>query len=303
MNLTNISVTPMHIAFNEVCRKAEARGMRVTGSELVGLIPLQSLLDAGKYFLLKQKRSAGVSEKELIRMAIISMGLDELAPFKPEERIIEYLLKDPANEKLIRLSLQDFADETASESSAPGGGSVSAYLGALGAGLGAMVANLSAQKSDWESFGAWAEKASENKKELLSLVDADTKAFEGIMEARALPKTTESEKEFRIKALQAATLRAIEVPFRVMQVALKSMDVIKAMAATGNPNSKSDAGVGALCARSAVLGAWLNVCINALGNENDKQISTILAEGNKLQNSAIALEAEILDIISLKPKA
>ncbi len=303
MNLTNISVTPLHIAFDEVCRKAEARGMRVTGSELVGLIPLQSLLDAGKYFLQKQKRSAGVSEKELIRMAIISMGLDELAPFKPEERIIEYLLKDPANEKLIRLSLEDFADETASESPAPGGGSVAAYLGALGAGLGAMVANLSAQKGDLESFGAWAEKASEYKKELLSLVDADTKAFEGIMEARALPKTTESEKEARTKALQTATLHAIEVPFRVMHVAVKSMDVLKAMAANGNPNSKSDAGVGALCTRSSVLGAWLNVCINALGNENDKQISSILDEGNKLRDSAIALEAEILDIISPKPKA
>jgi glutamate formiminotransferase/formiminotetrahydrofolate cyclodeaminase len=303
MNLTNISITPLHIAFDEVSRKAEARGMRVTGSELVGLIPLQSLLDAGKYFLKKQKRSTGVSEKELIRMAIITMGLDELAPFKPEERIIEYLLKDPEDEKLIRLSLRDFADETASESPAPGGGSVAAYLGALGAGLGAMVANLSAQKTDWEPFSNWAEKASDYKKELISLVDADTKAFEGIITARALPKTTEAEKAFRKKTIERATILAIEVPYRVMKVSLQSMDVLKAMAIDGNPNSKSDAGVGALCARSAVMGAYLNVCINAAGSESDKNISNILAEGRKMQDSAVEREKEILDLISLTPKA
>jgi glutamate formiminotransferase / formiminotetrahydrofolate cyclodeaminase len=299
MNLTNISITPLHIAFDEVCRKSEARGIRVTGSELVGLIPLQSLLDAGKYFLKKQNRSTGVSEKELIRIAIITMGLDELSPFKPAERIIEYLLKNPEEEKLIRLSLTDFADETASESPAPGGGSVAAYMGALGAGLGAMVANLSAHRNNWESFSDWAGKASEYKKELISLVDADTKAFEGILFARNLPKNTEEEKANRMKAMQEANLRAIQVPFRVMQVSLKSMEVIKAMAVDGNPNSKSDAGVGALCARSAVLGAWLNVCINAAGSESDKNISSMLAEGKKMQTLAMEKEKEILVLTGL----
>ena len=303
MNLTNISITPLHITFEEVCRKADARGMRVTGSELVGLIPLKSLVDAGKYFLTKQKRSTGVSEKELIRIAILTMGLDELAPFKPGERIIEYLLKDPSDEKLIKLSLADFADETASESPAPGGGSVAAYLGALGAGLGAMVANLSAQKNDWEIFSGWAEKATAYKNELVSLVDADTKAFEAIMHARALPKSTETEKAGRAKAIQAATVQAIEVPFQVMQAALKSMEVIEAMARDGNPNSRSDAGVGALCVRSAVMGAYLNVCINATGSESDKKISYMLEEGKKMQNMAVAKEKEILDLIGLTPKA
>ena len=302
MNLTNISVTPLHVAFDEVCRKAEARGIRVTGSELVGLIPLQSLLDAGKYFLKKQKRSAGVSEKELIRIATISMGLNELAPFKPEERIIEYLLKDPVDDKLVRLSLTDFADETASESPAPGGGSVAAYIGALGASLGAMVANLSAQKKEWESFSDWAEKATGYKKELISMVDADTRAFEGIMAARSLPKSTESEKEFRINAIEKATLHAIEVPFHVMKISLQSMDVLKVMAAEGNPNSKSDAGVGAVCARSAVIGAYLNVCINAAGSASDN-IAAILSEGRKIQDLAIAKEKEILDLIGLTPNA
>ena len=297
MNLTNISVTPLHVAFDEVCRKAEARGIRVTGSELVGLIPLQSLLDAGKYFLKKQKRSAGVSEKELIRIATISMGLNELAPFKPEERIIEYLLKDPVDDKLVRLSLTDFADETASESPAPGGGSVAAYIGALGASLGAMVANLSAQKKEWESFSDWAEKAAGYKKELITMVDADTRAFEGIMAARSLPKSTESEKAFRINAMEKATLHAIEVPFHVMKISLQSMDVLKVMAAEGNPNSKSDAGVGAVCARSAVIGAYLNVCINATGSASDN-IAAILSEGRKIQESAVAKEKEILDLIS-----
>ena len=303
MNLTNISITPLHIAFDEVCSKAEARGIRVTGSELVGLIPLQSLIDAGKYFIKKQKRSAGISEKELIRIAIITMGLNELAPFKPEERVIEYLLKEPDDEKLLRLSLNNFADETASESPAPGGGSVAAYIGALGASLGAMVANLSAQKKDWESFSDWAEKATGYKKELLSLVDADTKAFEGIMEARSLPKTTDTEKASRTGAIKKATMHAIEVPFHVMKISLQSMDVLKAMAIEGNPNSKSDAGVGAVCARSAVIGAYLNVCINAVGSESEKDIAAILSEGKKIQESAVMREKEILDLIGLTPNA
>jgi glutamate formiminotransferase/formiminotetrahydrofolate cyclodeaminase len=299
MNLTNISVTPLHVAFDEVCRKAESRGLRVTGSELVGLIPLQSLLDAGKYFLRKQNRSAGVSEKELIRIAIITMGLNELAPFKPEERIIEYLLKQPEDDKLVRLSLTDFADETASESPTPGGGSVAAYLGVLGASLGAMVANLSAQKKEWKSFSNRAEEATANKKELISLVDADTKAFEGIMAARALPKFTAAEKTFRKNAIEKATMQAIEIPFRVMKVALQSMDVLQAMATEGNPNSKSDAGVGAVCARSAVIGAYLNVCINAAGSETSNNISGILSEARKIRDSAVEKENEILKIINL----
>ena len=303
MNLTNISVTPLHVAFDEVCRKAEARGIRVTGSELVGLIPLQSLLDAGKYFLKKQKRSAGVSEKELIRIAIISMGLNELTPFKPEEKVIEYLLKEPGEDKLVRMSLTYFSDETASESPAPGGGSVAAYLGALGASLAAMVANLSAQKKEWESFSDWAEKAIVYNKELISLVDADTKAFEGILSARNLPKTTEKERVFRKNEIEKATMYAIEVPLRVMKVSLQSMDVLKAMAVEGNPNSKSDAGVGALCARSAVMGAYLNVCINATGTENANNISDILSKGRKMQETAVAKEKEILDLIGLTPKA
>jgi glutamate formiminotransferase / formiminotetrahydrofolate cyclodeaminase len=303
MNLTNLSITPLHIAFDEVCRKAEARGLRVTGSELVGLIPLESLLQAGRYFLKKQKRSTGVSEKELIRIAVISMGLSELAPFKPEEKIIEYLLKNPEDGSLVRLSLSEFADETASESPAPGGGSVAAYLGALGAALGAMVANLSAQKDNWESFSDWAEKASVLKNELISLVDADTRAFTGIMQSRALPRNTDAEKTIRIKAIQEATNRAIEIPYRVMQLSLKSMDIIKAMAIEGNQNSKSDAGVGAVCARSAVLGAYLNVCINAIGSEKEKNISSILEEGNKMQKEAISKEKEILGLIGLTRNA
>jgi glutamate formiminotransferase/formiminotetrahydrofolate cyclodeaminase len=300
MNLTNLNITPLHVAFDEVCRTADARGLRVTGSELVGLIPLKSLVDAGKYFLNKQQRSAGVSEKELVRIAILSMGLNELSPFKPEERIIEYLLKNPADEHLIGLSLADFADETSSESPAPGGGSVAAYVGALGAGLSAMVANLTAQKKDWTVFGKWAEKASLLKKELLLLVDADTKAFEGIIQARNLPKNTEGEIEFRNKTLRATTIHAIQVPYQVMQAAYSSMEIIEAMAREGNPNSKSDAGVGALCARSAVWGAWLNICINAAGSESEKQISDILMDGKKILSQTIQKEKEILDFIELR---
>ncbi len=303
MNLTNLSITPLHIAFDEVCRKAEARGIRVTGSELVGLIPLESLIEAGRYFLKKQKRSAGLSEKELIRIAVISMGLNELAPFKPEEKIIEYLLKDPQDENLIKLSLSDFADETASESPAPGGGSVAAYLGALGAALGAMVANLSAQNDKWESFSDWAEKASVLKNELLSLVDADTSAFRGIMQSRGLPGNTDEEKTIRKKAIKEATDKAIEVPYRVMQLSLKTIDILKLISIEGNQNSKSDAGVGAICARSAVLGAYLNICINAIGREKEKNITSILEEGNKMQAIAIDKEKEILDLIGLTPNA
>jgi len=304
MNLTNIEVTPVHIAFDEVCTKAAERGMRVTGSELVGLIPLKAMLDAGKYFLLKQQRSVGVSEKELIKIAIKSMGLDELAPFKPEERIIEYLLKDKANSKLVSMSLTDFADETASESPAPGGGSISAYAGVLGASLATMVANLSSHKKGWDNrwkeFSDWAEKGQYYKDELIKLVDLDTTAFNKIMESFGLPKGTDEEKAARDKAIQDATKYAIDIPFKVMQMAHGSLTVIKAMAEEGNPNSISDAGVAALCARTAVLGAFLNVKINASGYKDKSYTNDIIKEGEELERQAIALEKEIIDLVNSK---
>ena len=304
MNLTNINTTPVHIAFDEVCRKADARGIRVTGSELVGLVPLRSLTDAGKYFLQKQKRSVGVSEKELIKIAVKSMGLDELGPFKPEERVIEYLLKNKADSKLVNMTLTDFADETASESPAPGGGSISAYVGALGVSLATMVANLSSHKKGWdgrwEEFSHWAEKGEQYKNELVKLVDADTKAFNQIMNSFGLPKSTDEEKAVRSKAIQEATKFAIEIPFRVMQVSYDSMEVIKAMAETGNPNSVSDAGVGALCARSAVMGAFMNVRINAGGYEDKTFVTDVLNRGREIENKTIALETEILKTIDGK---
>ncbi len=304
INLTNINVTPMHIAFDEACKKAAERGMRVTGSELVGLIPLKAMTDAGKYFLEKQKRSAGVSEKELIKIAVRSLGLDELSPFKPEERIIEYQLKNASDEKLVRMSLKDFADETASESPAPGGGSISAYAGALGISLATMVANLSSHKPGWDErwkeFSDWAEKGQQLKQKLISLVDADTAAFNRIMEAFALPKGTDEEKKQRTIAIQAATKIAIEIPFQVMQAAFDSMEVIKAMAETGNPNSISDAGVGALCARAAVMGAFMNVRINATSFEDKLYVEDIISRGKAMQNKAIEREQQILQIVDSK---
>lgn len=304
MNLTNIEVTPVHKAFDEVCNKAHERGIRVTGSELVGLIPLKAMLEAGKYFLRKQQRSVGVSEKELIKIAIKSMGLDELGPFITEERIIEYLLKDKADSKLISMSLTEFADETASESPAPGGGSISAYVGSLGASLAGMVANLSSHKKGWDSrwleFSDWAEKAQQYKNELLSLVDMDTAAFNKIMESFSLPKTTDEEKALRDKAIQDATKYAIEIPFKVMQAALNSMDVIKEMVEIGNPNSVTDAGVAALCARTAVLGAFMNVKINASGYKDKDYVVDIIYKGNEIERKAIALEAEIIEMVNDK---
>ncbi len=304
MNLTNIRVTPVHVAFDEVCRAAAERGIRVTGSELVGLIPLQAMLDAGKYFLEKQQRSTGVSEKELIRIAILSMGLDELGPFKPEERIIEYQLREPGTNKLVKMSLTDFADETASESPAPGGGSISAYVGALGAALGAMVANLSSHKKGWDDrwavFGGWAVKGQGHKDELLRLVDADTRAFNGIMVAFALPKSNDAEKKLRHAAIQQATRTAIEVPYLVMESAFASLEVIEAMVAEGNPNSVSDAGVGALCARAAVLGAFLNVRINAGGYDDKGYVDDILRRGTAIVEKTIAFERNILAIVNEK---
>lgn len=304
INLTNINVTPVHIAFDEVSKKATERGMRATGSELVGLIPLNSLLDAGKYFLKKQKRSTGVSEKELIKIAVKSLGLDELAPFKPEQRVIEYLLKDPSKAKLISMNLAEFADETASESPAPGGGSISAYVGALGVSLGTMVSNLSSHKlgwdERWEEFSDWAEKGQKIKDELLKLVDEDTNAFNKIMAAFGLPKTTEEEKKARTLAIQSATKYATEVPFRVMQLSYSSLEIIKAMAETGNPNSVSDAGVGALCARAAVMGAFLNVKINASGLDDKDFVKDILAKGQDIESKAQSEETAILKIVNSK---
>lgn len=304
INLTNINITPVHIAFDETCKKAAERGIRVTGSELVGLIPLKAMTDAGKYFLQKQQRSTGVSEKELIRIAIKSMGLDELGPFRPEERIIEYMLANKADSKLISMTLADFADETASESPAPGGGSISAYIGSLGISLATMVANLSSHKKGWderwEEFSNWADKGQQCKDTLLKLVDADTHAFNRIMHAFALPKSSDTEKEIRSKAIQDATKYAIEIPFKVMQTAYESMEVIKAMAETGNPNSVSDAGVGALCARSAVMGAFMNVRINAAGYDDKAYVAEIVSKGKEIETKTIALEASILKVVNEK---
>jgi len=304
MNLTNINITPVHVAFDEVCNKANVRGVRVTGSELVGLIPLKAMTDAGKYFLQKQQRSTGVSEKELIKIAIKSMGLDELTPFHPAERIIEYMLNEKNNSRLVNLSLSDFADETASESPAPGGGSIAAYIGALGISLANMVANLSSHKKGWDDrwkeFSDWAEKGEQHKSELIKLVDADTAAFTHIMQAFAMAKSTGEEKATRTQAIQAATKYAIEIPFKVMETAYASMEVIKAMAATGNPNSVSDAGVGALCARSAVMGAFMNVRINAAGYDDKNYVTDIIAKGKEIENKTIALETEILKLVNEK---
>jgi glutamate formiminotransferase/formiminotetrahydrofolate cyclodeaminase len=304
INLTNINVTPVHIAFDEVCKKADARGIRVTGSELVGLIPLKAMLDAGKHFLRKQKRSVGVSEKELIRIAVKSLGLDELGPFKPEKKIIEYMLKTKSDSQLVSMSLTDFADETAGESPAPGGGSISAYVGALGISLGTMVANLSSHKKGWddrwEEFSNWAEKGQRYKDELLRLVDADTMAFNEIMNAMGLPKATDGEKKIRAAAIQEATKTAIEVPFKVMQVSYNSMEVIKAMAEIGNPNSVSDAGVGALCARSAVMGAFMNVRINAMGYDDKIFVEQVVKKGREIEEKAKGKEAEILEIVNTR---
>lgn len=304
INLTNINITPVHIAFDEVCKKATARGIRVTGSELVGLIPLKAMLDAGCYFLNKQQRSVGVSDKELIKIAVKSMGLDELGPFKPEERIIEYMLTNTAESKLVRMTLTDFADETASESPAPGGGSIAAYVGSLGISLATMVANLSSHKKGWderwEEFSHWAAQGQQLKNELLKLVDADTAAFNKIMAAFSLAKTTAEEKSIRKQAIQEATKFAIEIPFKVMQASYASMEIIKAMATDGNPNSVSDAGVGALCARTAVMGAFMNVRINAAGYDDKIYVNEIITKGKEIENAVIAAEAAILKIVNEK---
>ncbi len=306
MNLTNISVTPVHVAYEECKKRAESRGVRVTGSELVGLIPLQAMLDAGRHYLKMQNRSLGVSDAEIIKIAVKSMGLDDLYPFKPEEKIIEYAIaaRGSKGKRLVDMTLTGFVHETASESKAPGGGSISSAMGAMGAALGTMVANLSSHKRGWderwEEFSNWAEKGKACHDKLLKLIDDDTDAFNKIMAAFGLPASTDEEKAAQNAAIQAATKEAIEVPFQVMQTSLECMDVCKAMAEIGNPASVSDAGVGALAARGAVMGAYLNVKINAEGVEDQMWLKDVLARGQEIQERAIALESEILRLVEEK---
>lgn len=306
MNINNISVTPLHVAFDEVNAKAAARGVRVTGTEIVGLVPKSVLIDAGKHYLRMQQRSVGVSEDEIIKIAVKSMGLDELKPFDPQEKIIEYLLENKSAKKLIDMTCTGFANETASESPAPGGGSIAAYMGALGAALGTMVANLSSHKAGWdarwEEFSNWAEKGQKLKDELLFLVDEDTNAFNKIMDAFGLPKSNDAEKAARTQAIQDATKYAIEVPFRTMEKSFEVFGICKAMAETGNPNSVTDAGVGALCARAAVMGAYLNVKINAAGFKDKAFVDDIMAKAEAIVAKAQAAENEAMEIVNSKIK-
>ncbi len=303
-NLTNINISPLHEVFEKTCERAIARGMRVTGSELVGLVPKKVLIDAGKYFLKRQARSTGIHEGEIMKIAIKTLGLDELSPFKPEERVIEYMLDNDADKPLINMSMRDFANETASESPAPGGGSIAAYCGAMGISLGTMVANLSAHKrgwdDKWEEFSCWADKGMKYQKILLDLVDEDTNAFNNIMDAFRLPKDTDIEKAKRKEAIQDATKNAILTPFKVMDTAYKSMEIMKTMAEIGNPNSVTDAAVGALCARTAVIGAFLNVKINCGDCEDKTFVKDILEKGQKLVDKACVLEAGILKVTNSK---
>lgn len=305
MNITNINETPLHVAFDEVCRCATNRGIRVTGTEIVGLIPKRTLIDAGKYFLKKQNRSTGIPEEDILQIAIKSMGLDDLKEFNPREKVIEYLLEDEdKSAKLIDLTVKGFADETSRESPAPGGGTISAYMGALGAALGTMVANLSSHKAGWdarwEEFSNWADKGQKIQSELMILVDEDTEAFNRIMEAFGLPKGTDEEKAARSAAIQAATLFATQVPLHTMQASFKVFELCKAMAEEGNPNSVSDAGVGVLAARAAVLGAGLNVKINASGLKDRETADKLIGEANELIKEANELEAEIMKIVEAK---
>ena len=304
MNITDINTTPLHVAFDEVCRAAQARGLRVTGTEIVGLVPKRTLMEAGRYFLEKQQRSTGISEEEIIKIAVKSMGLDDLKPFNPKEKVVEFLIEDEktaaAKERLVRMTCKGFAYETASESPAPGGGSVSAYLGALGAALGTMVANLSSHKAGWDSrwkeFSDWADKGQDVMRRLLGLVDEDTAAFDRIMAAIGMPKSSEEEKKARAEALEAATLYATEVPLKTMKAAMEVFPIVRAMAMEGNPASVSDAGVGAIAARGAVLGAQLNVLINAAGLADRETADRLCAEAAEIAGKAIAAEAEILEM-------
>ena len=302
-NLTNISVTPMHIAFDESCKSAQNRGLRVTGSELVGLVPLKAMLDTADYFLGKQQRSLGIAESEKIKIAVKSLGLDDLKPFNPQEKIIEYML-DSGAKKLIDFRLDDFADETAGESMAPGGGSIAAYVGTLGVSLGTMVANLSAHKAGWddkwEFYSKWAEKGQAYKNKLLFLVDEDTNAFNKIIEGFRMPKSSENEKNARKQAIEEATKYATEIPFQVMETAYNSMEVMQAMIKDGLPSSLSDAGVGALCARTAVIGAYFNVRINAKDIKDRNFADTILNKAEKIYLATINIEKEIISYIDGK---
>lgn len=306
MNMTNLNVTPLHVAFDEVCRAAAARGVRVTGTEIVGLVPKKTLIDAGKYFLEKQQRSTGIPEVDIMKIAIKSMGLDDLKPFNPHEKVIEFMMEDSAAEakKLVNLSVKGFADETSRESPAPGGGTISAYMGALGAALGTMVANLSSHKRGWDDrwaeFSAWADKGQQLMTELLHLVDEDTEAFNQIMSAFSLPKGTDEEKAARSAAIQEATLYATQVPLKTMKASFRAFDICKAMAEEGNPASVSDAGVGALAARAAVLGACLNVKINASSLKDREQADALVAEANELARQACECEQTILQIVEGK---
>ena len=306
MNITNINVTPLHVAFDEVCRCAQNRGVRVTGTEIVGLVPERTLLEAGRYFLEKQQRSTGIPKEDIIKIAIKSLGLSDLKPFNPREKVIEYLLEDENGDDkaLVKMTVKGFAEETSRESPAPGGGSVAAYMGALGAALGTMVANLSSHKPGWddrwEEFSRWADKGQALSDELLVLVDEDTRAFNKIMEAFGLPKKTDEDKRLRSEAIQAATLFATQVPLQTMQAAFGAFELCQAMAEQGNPNSVSDAGVGALAARAAVLGAGLNVKINAASLKDRETADKMIAEAEQLIAEAQKKEAEIIGIVERK---
>ena len=306
MNITDINTTPLHVAFEEVCRAAAARGLRVTGTEIVGLVPKRVLLETGRYYLEKQQRSLGISEDEIIKIAAKSLGLSDLKPFNPREKVIEFLMEDEAvmaeKERLIRMTLKGFARETASESAAPGGGSVSAYMGALAAALGAMVANLSAHKRGWDDrwkeFSDQAVKGQDIMERLLKLVDEDTAAFAKIMNVFSMPKGTEEEKAARAEAMEKATLYATQVPLRTMQTALEAMPLALEMARKGNPASASDAGVGAIAALAAVKGAQLNVRINAAGLKDRAMADSLTAEAEEIAKEAAEKEAEILSEVN-----
>ena len=311
MNMTDLHVTPLHVAFDEVCRCAQNRGLRVTGTEIVGLVPKKALVDAGKYFLEKQHRSTGIPEEDIIKIAVKSMGLDDLKPFNPREKVIEYLMEDKLAKngsspvkQLIGLTTKDFAEETSRESPAPGGGTVAAYMGALAAALGTMVANLSSHKAGWDDrwkdFSDWADKGQALMSELLTLVDEDTQAFNRIMAAFGLPKKTDDEKAIRNDAIQQATLNAAQVPLHTMEASFAVFEICKAMALEGNPASVSDAGVGALAARAAVVGAGLNVKINASSLKDRATADALIAQANDLIAQANEAEQEIMNIVESK---
>jgi glutamate formiminotransferase / formiminotetrahydrofolate cyclodeaminase len=306
MNLTNISVTPVHIAFDEVCRKAEARGIRVTGSELVGLIPLKAMLEAGRYFLERQKRSTGVPDNELINIAVRSLGLNDIHPFNPQDKIIEFVMeKDEKKEEMLAdMSLRRYMDLTASEAPVPGGGSASAYLGALGVALGTMVANLSAHKKGWDErwreFSDWAEKGKKIQNELLLLVDEDTRAYQRLMDAFSLPKSSDEDRIFRKRAIREATMQATLVPFRVMETALPAFEILRAMVETGNPNSVTDAGVGALALNACIRGAFLNVKINLPGLDDREFTEKLTSSAGEILSKSLTEEQEILKSVAVK---